>query len=54
MEIQIGGETLKRLKKFVEEDRLPKARPLPGRFVSSAGALLVALKIEEDVIKDNR
>lgn len=54
MEIQVGGETLKRLKKFVEEDRLPKAPPLPGKFVSSAGALLVALKIEEDVIKDNR
>lgn len=42
---------MKKLKKFAEEDRLPKERPLSGKFVSSAGALLVALKKEEDIVE---
>lgn len=45
---------MKRLKKFAEEDRLPKERPLSGEFVSSAGALLVALKKEEDIVEKTR
>lgn len=45
---------MKKLKKFAEEDRLPKERPLSGKFVSSAGALLVALKKEEDIVEKTR
>ncbi|XP_062571331.1 uncharacterized protein LOC134233385 [Saccostrea cucullata] len=49
----IGGETIKRLKKFAEEDRWSRSPPLSGKFVSSAGAILVALMTAEDQVKDN-
>ncbi|XP_061189749.1 uncharacterized protein LOC133197644 [Saccostrea echinata] len=49
----IGGETIKRLKKFAEEDRWPRSPPLSGKFVSSAGAILVALMTAEDQIKES-
>lgn len=52
--LQIGGETMKKLKKFAEEDHLPREPPLSGKFVSSAGALLVALKKEEDMVEKSR
>lgn len=45
---------MKKLKKFAEEDRLPREPPLSGKFVSSAGALLVALKKEEDMVEKSR
>lgn len=41
--MQIGGETCTKLKQLETERQYSSVKPLVGRYVSSAGGILVAL-----------
>lgn len=51
---QIGPETGRRLEGYVQSQAYSSDRPAPGRYVSSAGAILVALLNLTEMAADNR